>query len=136
MKSGKEKRLDQIHNEIKHLNPEIPEHLNKLIRLYSQAQIIIGYLDADALYDAGRIYAERKRVYAETIENESGTVAEKQAKAELAVYDLRIKEAEAKSESRKWQNLFNSYDNLIIALRRDERTAAEEYRKANDIYDV
>src|SRR5690606_1066522 len=135
MKSGKEKRLDQIHNEIKQLNPEIPEHLNRLIRLYSQAQIIIGYLDADALYDAGRIYAERKRVYAETIEKESGTVAEKQAKAELAVYELRLKEVEAKSESRKWQNLFNSYDNLIIALRRDERVAAEEYRKANDIYD-
>ena len=135
MKSGKEKRLEQLHNEIRQLNPEIPEQLNKMIKLYSQAQIIIGYLDADALYEAGRIYADRKKVYAETIENESGTVAEKQAKAELAVYDLRIKEAEAKSESRKWQNLFNSYDNLIIALRRDERTAAEEFRKANDIYD-
>ena len=135
MKSGKEKRLEQLHNEIRQLNPEIPEQLNKMIKLYSQAQIIIGYLDADALYEAGRIYAERKRVYAETIENESGTVAEKQAKAELAVHELRLKEAEAKSESRKWQNLFDSYDNLIIALRRDERTAAEEYRKANDIYD-
>ena len=135
MKKGKEKRLEQLHNEIRQLNPEIPEQLNKIIKLYSQAQIIIGYLDTDALYDAGRIYAERKRVYAETIEKESGTVAEKQAKAELAVYDLRIKEAEAKSESRKWQNLFDSYGNLIIALRRDERTAAEEYRKANDIYD-
>lgn len=135
MKKGKEKRLEQLHNEIRQLNPEIPEQLNKMIKLYSQAQIIIGYLDADALYEAGRIYAERKKVYAETIENESGTVAEKQAKAELAVHELRLKEAEAKSESRKWQNLFDSYDNLIIALRRDERTAAEEYKKANDIYD-
>ena len=135
MKSGKEKRLDQIHNEIKQLNPEIPEQLNKIIKLYSQAQIIIGYLDADALYEAGRIYAERKRVYAETIENESGTVAEKQAKAELAIHELRLKEAAAKAESRKWNNLFNSYDNLIIALRRDERTLFEEYQKANDLND-
>ena len=71
MKKGKEKRLEQLHKEIRQLNPEIPEQLNKMIKLYSQAQIIIGYLDADALYEAGRIYAERKKVYAETIENGS-----------------------------------------------------------------
>ena len=134
-KTGKEIRLDQLHAEIKQLNPEILSDLNKMIRLYSQAQLIIGYLDADALYHAGSIYAERKRVYAETIANASGTVAEKESAAELATYDLRIKEAEAKAESRKWQNLFKSYDNLIIALRRDERTALEEYKKANDLYE-
>ena len=63
-KTGKEKRLDQLHAEIKELNPEILSDLNKMIRLYSQ-----------------------------------------------------------------------SYDNLIIALRRDERTALEEYKKANDLYE-
>lgn len=134
-KKGKEKRLDELHAEIRELNPEILSDLNKMIRLYSQAQLIIGHLDADALYTAGAIYAERKRVYAETIANASGTVAEKESAAELATYDLRIKEAEAKAESRKWQNLFKSYDNLIIALRRDERTALEEYKKANDLYE-
>src|SRR5699024_4523928 len=98
------------------------------IRLYSQAQLIIGHLDAEALYEHGAIYAERKRKYAEAIESASGTVAEKEAFAEKETYDLRIAEAGAKSESRKWQNLFKSYDNLIIALRRDERTALEEYK--------
>lgn len=135
MKSGKEIRLDQIHNEIKQLNPEIPEHLNRLIRLYSQAQIIIGYLDSDALYDAGTLYAQRKKAYAEAIQRATGTVAEKEAQAELEVHELRIAEAAAKAESRKWNNLFNSYDNLIIALRRDERTLFEEYQKANDLND-
>src|SRR5699024_6295304 len=107
----------------------------KLIAKYSQAQIIIGHLDADALYEYTAIYAERKRKYAEVIGQSTGTVAEKESKAEQAVYDLRIAEASAKAESRRWQNLFKSYDNLIIALRRDERTALEEYRKANDLYD-
>ena len=133
-KDGKEKRLEQIHAEIKELNPEILPELNKMIRLYSQAQLIIGHLDAEALYTAGSIYAERKRKQAEVYKNASGTVAEREAEVELQTYDLRMKEAEAKAESRKWQNLFKSYDNLIIALRRDERTALEELKKANDLY--
>jgi len=134
-KTGKEKRLDEIHAEIKELNPDILSDLNKMIRLYSQAQLIIGHLDAEALYEAGASYAERKRVQAEIIKNTSGTVAEKESEAEIQTYDLRIKEAETKATSRKWQNLFKSYDNLIIALRRDERTALEELKKTNDLYE-
>lgn len=134
-KDGKEKRLDEIHAEIRALNPEILSDLNKMIRLYSQAQLIIGHLDAEALYEAGAVYAERKRMQAEVYKASSGTVAEREAEVEIQTYDLRIKEAEAKAESRKWQNLFKSYDNLIIALRRDERTALEELKKANDLYE-
>lgn len=134
-KTGKEIRLDQLHAEIKELNPEILSDLNKMIRLYSQAQLIIGHLDAEALYTAGATYADRKKKYAETIAATSGTVAEKESDAELATYELRIAEANAKAESRKWQNLFKSYDNLIIALRRDERTALEELKKVNDLYE-
>ena len=134
-KEGKEKRLKQIFNEIKTLNPEILSDLNKMIRLYSQAQIIIGHLDADALYEHGKAYSERKRVYAETIEKTKGTGVEKEAAAEKAVYELRLKEWKTKAESRRWNNLFNSIDNLIIALRRDERSALEEYKKVNDLYE-
>ncbi|HSH51900.1 MAG TPA: hypothetical protein VK982_09290, partial [Bacteroidales bacterium] len=117
------------------LNPNNLHDLNSLIRLYSMAQMVIGHLDADALYTYGQAYSERKRTYAEVIESETGTVAEKESRAEIETYDLRLKEWEAKSESRKWQNMFNSIDNLIIALRRDERTAMEEYQKVNDLYE-
>lgn len=132
---GRNARLKAIYDEIEELNPGILADLNKIIRLYSQAQMIIGYMDADALYESGRLYAERKRLYAETIQGTSGTVAEKESAAELATYDLRIQEAKAKAESRKWQNLFKSTENLIIALRRDERTALEELKKVNDLYE-
>lgn len=135
MKDGKEKRLEQLHAEIKQLNPEILPELNKLIMKYSQAQIIIGHLDADALYSYGSLYAQRKQAQAEVIKKATGTVAEKESQAEIEAYDLRLAEADAKAESRKWQNLFKSYDNLIIALRRDERTAMEEFKKVNDIYE-
>src|SRR5690625_583339 len=134
-KQGKEKRLEEIHTEIKQLNPEILSDLNKMIRLYSQAQLIIGHLDAESLYQAGQAYAERKKKQAEIIKHTQGTIAEKESTAEIETYELRMKEAETKAESRKWQNLFKSYDNLIIALRRDERTALEEYKKANELYE-
>ena len=134
-KKGKEKRLDELFRKIRELNPNNLHDLNSLIRLYSMAQMVIGHLDADALYNYGQAYSERKRTYAEVIESETGTVAEKESRAEIETYDLRLKEWEAKSESRKWQNMFNSIDNLIIALRRDERTAMEEYQKVNDLYE-
>lgn len=132
---GRKNRLKQIYDEIDKLNPEHLADLNKMIRLYSQAQMIIGYLDADALYKYGAIYAERKRLQGEVKQNYKGTGVEKEAQADIDTYDLRMKEAQAKAESRKWQNLFKSTDNLIIALRRDERTAIEEYKKVNDLYE-
>lgn len=135
MENGKEIRLKQLNIEIEQLNPEILSDLNKMIRLQSQAQLIIGYLDADALYKYGAAYSLRKRQQAQVIQETSGTVAQKESEAELQTYELRLAEAEAKSESRKWQNLFKATDNLIIALRRDERTAMEEYKKANDLYE-
>ncbi|RFA36205.1 hypothetical protein CAI16_05275 [Virgibacillus dokdonensis] len=131
---GRLVRLKQIYDEIETLNPEILSDLNKVIRLYSQAQMLIGYLDADALYRYGAIYAKRKRVHAEVIQASKGTVVEKESLAEIKTYELRLQEAEAKAESRKWQNLFKATENLIIAYRRDERTALEEYKKVNDIY--
>ncbi|MBT2215869.1 hypothetical protein KK120_08905 [Virgibacillus dakarensis] len=130
---GKEIRLKQIYKEIEGLNPEILPDLNKMIRLYSQAQMIIGYLDADALYKYGSTYALRKQQQAQVTQDTDGTVSHKESTAELETYELRLAEAKAKAESRKWQNLFKSTDNLIIALRRDERTAIEEYKKANDL---
>src|SRR5690625_96949 len=133
---GRNKRLKAIYNEIESLDLEVLPDINKAIRLYSQAQMIIGYMDADALYESGRIYAERKKIECEVKENHQGTGVEKEARADQETYELRIQEAEAKAESRKWQNLFKSTDNLIIALRRDERTALEEYKKANDLYDA
>lgn len=133
-KDGKLTRLDEIHAEIRGLDLEVLSDLNKAIRLYSQAQLIIGHLDAEALYEAGSVYADRKRAQAEVIKNTEGTVAEREAEAEIQTYELRKREAATKAESRKWQNLFKSYDNLIIALRRDERTALEELQKANDLY--
>lgn len=132
---GKQIRLNELYKEIEQLNPDVLPDLNKMIRLYSQAQMIIGFLDADALYQAGASYAERKKLQGEIASEFKGTGVEKEAESDKQTYELRIEEAKAKAESRKWQNLFKSTDNLIIALRRDERTAMEEYKKVNDLYE-
>src|SRR5699024_3030624 len=132
---GKEKRLNQIFTEIKQLDPSILPDLNAMIRLYSQAQLVIGHLDADALYRYGEAYTKRKSAYAEAIENGHGTGAEKEAQAQLVSENFRLIEWETKAESRKSSNLFNPIDNLIIAVRRDERIAMAVHQKVNDIYE-
>src|SRR5699024_10791612 len=94
--------------------------LNAMIRLYSQAQLVIGHLDADALYRYGEAYTKRKSAYAEANENGHGTVAEKEEQAQLVSANFRLIAWAAQSESHKCSNVFNSIDNLIIALPTDD----------------
>lgn len=131
----RKEKLNSIFSEIKQLSPELLSDLNKMIRLYSQAQVVIGHLDADALQEYGEIYSQRKEMYASTIIYTDGTGVEKEAKAEVYTAELRKKEWELKSESRRYQNLFKAMDNLIIALRRDEKTAMTEYQNVNNLYE-
>src|SRR5699024_12312248 len=72
-------------------------HLYELVSLHNEALFIVGDLSSQALHVRDTSYLERKRIYAETILNESGTVAVKEAKAELSIHDLRRSE-EHKSE--------------------------------------
>lgn len=108
------------------MNDEIPNELNRKIKLYSQALMLIGYFDADAAYDAGKAYADRKKRQGEVKLGYEGTGVEKEGKSEVEIYELRLKETEARAEFRKWSNLFKSTEHLIIALRREERTLIKE----------
>src|SRR5699024_12458206 len=66
--------------------------LNKMIRLYSQALMLIGYSDSDALREYGMIYAERKMRQAEIKESTEGTGVMKIGRAHVETYDLRKRE--------------------------------------------
>ena len=61
-----------------------------------------------------KIYATRKRVYAEAV---ISAPRNKQAHAELAVVDLRQEEAEAYGQMKRWQNAFESTKEEINALK-------------------
>lgn len=130
MNEGRSARLKQLYDEIENLSDEIPSELNRKIKLYSQALQLIGYFDADAMKDYLLTYAERKRLEGEVKATFKGTGVEKEGQTEMAIYDLRVKEAETKAESRKWTNLFKSTEQLIIALRREEQALMTEYNNA------
>lgn len=131
MKDGRTVRLKHLYDEIETLSDEIPSELNRKIKLYSQALVLIGYFDADALKDYMIAYAERKRTEGEVKANFKGTGVEKEGQTELAIYDLRIREAETKAKSREWTNVFKSTEQLIIALRREEAAMMAEYHKTD-----
>lgn len=130
MADGRSIRLKHLYDEIETLSDEIPGELNRKIKLYSQALQLIGYFDADAMKDYLLTYAERKRLEGEVKATFKGTGVEKEGQTEMAIYELRKKEAETKAESRKWTNLFKSTEQLIIALRREEQALMTEYNNA------
>lgn len=131
MKDGSEIRLKQIYKEIEGLSSEIPSELNRMIMLYSQSLMIIGYLDAKAMRDYNRAYAERKAKEAEVKKNFKGTGVEKEAQAELEIRELRIIEGDLKAKSREWTNVFNSTEHMIIALRRGEKALMTELQQTD-----
>ena len=94
-----EKRIQQltdIFHKIKQLDHNELTHLYESVSLHNEALFIVGDLVSEALYVKDESYAERKRIYAEIVLGESGTVAVKEATAELAIKEYRRSEAEAK----------------------------------------
>lgn len=131
MKDGRTVRLKQLYDEIETLNDEIPAELNRKIKLYSQALMLIGYFDSDALKEYMLTYAARKQKEGEVKASFKGTGVEKEGQTEIAIYELRKREAETKADSRKWTNLFKSTEQIIIALRREEQAIMAELQHSD-----
>ncbi|WP_120465176.1 hypothetical protein [Paenibacillus aceti] len=109
---------------------EYPETLARKIEILSEVQIIIGRKAADAVRDYKHKYAERKRVYAEAYVSAS---KDKAQRAELAVVDLRIEEADLEAEKVRWTNAVTSNEQVINALKYSLRVLLNEYDNlAND----
>lgn len=89
---------------------------NKVLRieLLSKQLVLIGKLAAEFSERYKKIYASRKRIHAEAyIKAKSNKAAE----AELAVIDIRIEEAEAYGNMKRWSNAFDSTKEEINALK-------------------
>jgi len=103
---------------------EIPsESKVKRIEILSKQLVFIGKLAATFSEQYKRIYATRKRVYAET---EINSTAPKKAKAELAVADLRVEEATAYGNMKRWGNAFISTQEEINAIKYQVRIDIED----------
>lgn len=130
-----QKRVEQLtdnFSKIKQLDTNELPHLYELVSLHNESMFIVGDLTSEALHVRDTSYLERKRIYAETILSETGTVAVKEAKAEIAIYDLRQSEADANSMYHKYKHMYDSLNHKLIDLRQKRNKLEEELKLIND----
>ena len=121
-----EEQLQRKYAEIKRLSDDIPAQLARKITLYSEALLLIGRLQAAATYEYGQAYAERKRVWGETMANTEGTAATKEGAAEMAAYPYRVAEAKKEAELVKWKTAFEATVEIIQALKMELKVMTKE----------
>lgn len=122
-----EERLKRLYNEIESLSDTIPAQKSRKIFLLGQVLQIIGKFHADAVRAHGRAYAERKRIWGETITSADGTAKDKEGIAEVKSYEARIKEADAEADMWRWKNAFIATQELINAEKKDLEVLMKEY---------
>lgn len=125
-------QLTDIFNKIKQLDGENLSHLYELVSLHNEALFIVGDLSSEALHVRDIAYLERKRIYAETVLSETGTVAVKESRAELAIHQLRISEAEANSMYHKYRHMYESLNHRLIDFRQKRNKLEDELSAIND----
>src|SRR5699024_8802725 len=110
-------QLKRYYDQINKLNEENPADLSKMIVLYSKSLQRIGNFHADRIKAHGMVYADRKSTWSKTMHDTEGTGIVKEGAAEIAIYMIRQKEAEAESEVWKWRNQFESTQEIINSLK-------------------
>jgi hypothetical protein len=109
-----EEHLQEIIKYQAKLNQTPVENRIKRVELLSKQLIFIGKLAAEFSERYKRVYATRKRVYAEA---EIAAPKNKKAHAELAVIDLREEETKEYGNMKRWNNAFESTKEEINALK-------------------
>jgi len=93
------------------------QHLYESHRLHVEALRLAGELMSDALYLKDTAYNERKQKQAEIMLTEDGTIAEREAKAELAVKSFREQEAQGNYTYTRYKALYNSLDHKLYDVK-------------------
>ncbi|MFD2658568.1 hypothetical protein [Gracilibacillus thailandensis] len=125
-------QLERINSNIKQLDHEELAHLYELVRLYNEALYIVGDLVAESAYVKDTAYLERKRIHAETVINGTGTVAMKEANAELTIHEYRKQERDANALYIKFKNRQSAIENSIVDLRQKRNRLENELQAVND----
>lgn len=121
-------KLDKKYKEIQSLRDDTPAEVSAKIEAFSQVAFIIGELRSIAKLEYGYKYAERKKAFAEALVNSTGTVAEKEAWAEIAVHKLRREEAEAEADLTKWEAQYDATKEIINALKKRLEVLVLDYK--------
>src|SRR5690625_792370 len=110
--------LKAILESVKLLDETELQHLYELHDLHVKALQLAGELMADALYLKDIAYNERKHKHAEImLSNQSETVADRQAKAEIAVAEQREKEAQGNYTYTRYKALHKSIDHKLYDIK-------------------
>lgn len=125
-------QLTEIFHKIKQLDHNELSHLYESVSLHNEALFIVGDLVSEALYVKDTSYAERKRIYAEIILEESGTVAVKEATAEIAIKEYRQLEAESSAMHQKYKLMYDSLNHRLIDYRQKRNKLEHELSTTND----
>ena len=125
-------QLTDIFNKIKNLDQNELSHLYELVSLHNEALFITGDLVSLALQVRDTAYLERKRIFAEMVLHEQGTVAVKEAKAEIAITIHRKEEAEANSLYHKYKHMYEALDHRLIDFRQKRNKLEHELATIND----
>lgn len=106
--------IARLRREAEKLPEDNPQALMEKISLLSNCLTYIGRLSSYLDGEYKRIYAQRKHEQALA---EVNSPPPRQANAELAVVELRKKEAEAYEMMQRWRNAFTSTTEQIHALK-------------------
>ncbi|OMF72511.1 hypothetical protein BK143_09595 [Paenibacillus peoriae] len=120
----KQYTLGELYSLADQCSHDYPATLARKIELLTEVQVILGRKAAEAVREYKRIYAERKRVYAEAY-----IAAEnlREQRAELAVIKLRNQEADAEADKVRWSNAVASNDQVINSLKYSLKVLLAEF---------
>src|SRR5699024_2459489 len=110
-------KLSKAFTAIKLLNENELPHLYELHDLYVNAMRLTGKLMSDALYMKDTAYTDRKHEQARIMLESDGTIAEKQAKAEMAIKPLRENEDKGNYTYTRYKARYKSLDHKLFDIK-------------------
>lgn len=117
-------KLSKTLNACKLLDEHELQHLYELHDLYVEALRLTGELMSDALYLRDTAYTDRKQKQAEIMLSEDGTIAEREAKAEIAIKEHRENEDKGNYTYTRYKSRYKSLDHKLYDIKA-KRSAME-----------
>src|SRR5699024_7514670 len=122
-----------IFSDLKQLDNAELSHLYELVSLHTEALFIVGHLATEAQYERDTAYADRKSISVAIILGRVGTVAVKQAQAQLAIKAYLQNEDEANDMYSKYKLMYESLNHRLIDFRQKRNKLEDELKLTNDI---
>lgn len=110
-------RLADTLKAIQLLDESLLNNLYELHDLYVEAMRLTGELMSDALYLKDTAYTERKHEEARIMLETEGTIAERQAKAEIAIKPFRDKEDKGNYTYTRYKARYKSLDHKLFDIK-------------------